>query len=311
MGWDAYIVVNKQIIDECKWIEAMHIIGKFYGIDLLQNNIGQEFLKSRNELHDFEIVTEFGGAYTQNNSNIIKVFPNFDKHNFSPQAFKMIELTEQLNFFKKGTQEILWTWQRFFDIPGCAREMDIINVLSGEISLRQMLEDLLNAKMKIDEKYEACAINEIKQRLSFLENMNIGDKALCNMKKTINRCHIPILYEFTVGEHPQLPLFARHFQRCSSKVSCSTGGQAHDVLRLIFSVLTKFFPGQVSYFTDKDDCWPPWPSNMLQISPYVGGIRQQLFYKGVHHCFAGTSKKYINTRRILLAQQIEKQMQKN
>ena len=54
----------------------------------------------------------------------------------------------------------------------------------------------------------------------------------------------PLLFQFHVGEHPDLPVFGRHFKAFTSK---DTRG-AMPVLRYVWKTLDDFFPSNVAWY---------------------------------------------------------------
>lgn len=66
----------------------------------------------------------------------------------------------------------------------------------------------------------------------------------------------PTIFEFTKGEHPRLPVFGRHFRICCSKL-LSGSQDVGPYLQEIYEILSRYFPGNIGYFTeDYDNDYP-------------------------------------------------------
>ena len=97
----------------------------------------------------------------------------------------------------------------------------------------------------------------------------------------------PILYEFTLGEHPRLPVFGRHFKNCTSKI---TRDGVSPLLQKIFRILKGYFPDHIAFWSE---CFEFAKEQLFESGVYKldtnAIISKERFYKEVGKVFKDVS----------------------
>lgn len=148
------------------------------------------------------------------------------------EGINILEASEGLNFCAGANR---WSWTSFTT----ASEEDV------KAQLHEVLEKLRgdpeDYRLTSDRDSLMATLNTLR---TLSPSLRLAVERYCdkNQNETRSYCdnHIPVLFEFTVGEHPCLPRYARHFRRFSSKVSGSCGGAA-DVIRTVFAIMARAF----------------------------------------------------------------------
>ena len=157
-----------------------------------------------------------------------------------------LQYAEPLNF---GPGANFYQWESLGKLAEmgftCAEQVD--KFASGLKSLlAQSLQEPNIDQFELQAAKDALAkarnINDYLQSLSSDEKAMIFQRA--HDRKLLS-CRPPILFELTLGDHPCLPLFGRHFRICESKLSgpCEI---ADAYIRGLYRILKEFFPENIS-----------------------------------------------------------------
>lgn len=125
-------------------------------------------------------------------------------------------------------------------------------------------EDLANMIQKLSEDtktnnslYRYSDIPELKRAQLIVDKLSQQDKdVIFQMKGRDQSPLCPILFEFKVGEHPTLPVFGRHFNGFTSKLTGRC--DARPYIEKVFRILRSYFPSNMVF--DRDDDFPSSPS---------------------------------------------------
>ena len=283
MGIDEGILVVKQITDEHAWFCAMEDVRKaFYKEDYFR---------------DHDQVTSDGER----------------ERAFEIEQLKLLEITEPLNFCDHG-QSFTWWWTSFLDLVGDVDKDSLTDVLT-------MKEALISKKIKLTEDMagnldeyvhdrKRSEINQVETAINLCSE--IGAEEL-QMIKNAGRYGIspPRLFEFCVGEHPSLPVFGRHFKMCESKVSkCQ---EASGVMKTIFAILKRHFPGHLVYWSEFLDGRPDYlipKDHIAYLHPWKffkssssAEARKDFYRKVEEHFKTATTTEFIHFARMSFATQ--------
>ena len=208
MEINAGIVVVKQITDEKKWFQAME-------------HIRETFMWE----------------------DYFEMLPYFNKEDFNKVSMKKFNLDEDMNFSSNCFQTFDWHWREF------PHKKDL-STLKIELSeLKKKKEEFEKDERKYFGKYDQKDLENLTKAVEFKINCDEESKDLFqDISKHKIADRPPILFEFTVGEHPRLPIFGRHFKNCISKIS--GGSTAEPVLKTIFRILKEYFPTNIAYWCD-------------------------------------------------------------
>jgi len=277
MGYDAGILVTQQITDEHKWFLAMQ-----------------------------EVNREFKGE------SYFECMPE-KECNLSEEIFKMLDLTEPLNFGDSGKFcSYRWKW-----LLSCLDYSVQRNVKAGKMSLKDALsleEESLKKKMETDTDCRLEGAYGVEQKMAEVK-LAMGITEIYEGELGDQKWNEPpVLYEFCVGEHPTLTMFGRHFQRCTSKISSSSTAAAKGVLSRIYRILKRHFPSNVRWWSelaDEDMSSEPKFCKTDEENPKRFQIQKE-FYENAPKLFDGVKDKesLMKARRgivkVMLTQKVER-----
>merc|ERR1711871_610714 len=144
----------------------------------------------------------------------------------------MLEATEGLNFCPGANR---FSWKGFSSVDEGATKKD----------LEAVLEQLRTNKNDYELEWKLYELMSTLKALRVLtpELRDAVSRHLdsCDSRFRREYLSVPILFEFTVGEHPRLPRYARHFRSFSSKISGRHCGDAQPVIAEVFEIMRQTF----------------------------------------------------------------------
>jgi len=150
------------------------------------------------------------------------------------KCIDMVEASEGLNFSAGANR---WSWHCF--------------TTANEEGVKAQLHEVLQKLRDDPEDYGLTSKRDslmatLKTLRAFSPGLRQAVQCHCDENRDEFRrryMHVPTLFEFTVGEHPRLPRYARHFRKFSSKVS-GRCGDAQGVINTVFGIMQKAFGKQ-------------------------------------------------------------------
>ena len=184
-------------------------------------------------------------------------------------------------------------------------ELEIIFRNSWEVPLiraktptksREEVKNCENASASFTDNLER-KFGQISLAVQIIENCD--DEIIDLIVEQGNDFHRPVLFEFYVGgstKYPKLPIFGRHFTNFTAKYTSYT---AELVLKKTFSVLERFFPDHVKFWSSNDldsNCSPNYKLDLVEV------CSTDMFYKVASEKFENvTEKKKVDRARRKLA----------
>lgn len=242
MGFDGWVSPRTQITDELQWARAMQAIK----------------MRFQNDGNFREFTWD--DQYNQYNQQ-------YKNKRLSDTDILGVLLSESGNFQKwcKDTFHIISKPSCWYPSSNMLQQYKITSLeefSNYEKSERNYLEELQTDPDDYDygvQKEQVLTCANLHRSLNDMSEIERGHIfKLVEEKRFGVRIDPPTMFEFTVGEHPRLPVFARHFRRCASKIS-GCGEEADDYLTIIHEILSHYFPGNIGYFYDdcEDYAGPP------------------------------------------------------
>ena len=258
MGINEGIIAVKQITDEWRWFQAMQQIEE-----------------------------------TFKDEGILKVLPRFTTEQFDGEQMQKFLLDEDQNYHKNGTGILDWYWSSF------PYEWDIAKLKTEYGKLKEEYATFLEESKENPEaywsEYERLDMKNLLKAINYMECCTQTKKdEIFQLTKKHGWCSSvraaeepPTLYEFTLGEHPTLPVFGRHFKNCTSKI---TRDGVSPLLQKIFRILKGYFPDHIAFWSE---CFEFAKEQLFESGVYKldtnAIISKERFYKEVGKVFKDVS----------------------